>query len=499
MNKLLISSMRSFRDGGAYSRLLRSLRDNGVDVAVVSANPTEEEFIREVLPEVSFFPRGLGSWPPNFSQKPVLPEELAWLMTGDDYVKFKFTVMSSLDRHDASGTFRMIDREMYFIEAFSRLAGVLTANGITHVAFDITPHVSTEYILYWVAKKLGLRVIFFQPVPFAGFSLVRSSLEDFCDLPSNPILEDVEGSIQNFFFEQFRGLVNGLSKGNASWVRNFQASEIRKLSEKKFGVRKVLKVFSDNTIPKNVVHFSGGSNTPQWLRVLLYRVMTYFLRSSFQRLRSSRNSGPRPGRRDLLFAMTHQPERTFFPEALPHTSQLEVLLEVRDLFEGFDRVLVKEHDTQFAPGRLGFAGRSPIFYRWAAGLPNVELIPSSMESLPYIVGSGGVVSATGTICIEAALLGIPSYYYGNPWWAGFPGTTKIEFQGQKIPSTRAMPVPPDSEQLSRFFALLLSRSAITTSNVEPEQFESKFAKLPPGYEDTEVEFLLRTFSWFLSK
>jgi hypothetical protein len=97
------------------------------------------------------------------------------------------------------------------------------------------------------------------------------------------------------------------------------------------------------------------------------------------------------------------------------------------------------------------------------------------------------------------LLGIPSYYYGNPWWAGFPGTTKIRFQRQEIPKSFEMPASPDSEELSKFFFLLLSRSAITTSNVEPEQFESKFAKLPHGYKELEAEFLLRTFVWFLSK
>jgi hypothetical protein len=44
----------------------------------------------------------------------------------------------------------------------------------------------------------------------------------------------------------------------------------------------------------------------------------------------------------------------------------------------------------------------------------------------FIFDAQIVFTLTGSIAIEAALRGTPVGYFGNPWWAGMPGTSRVE-------------------------------------------------------------------------
>jgi hypothetical protein len=197
----------------------------------------------------------------------------------------------------------------------------------------------------------------------------------------------------------------------------------------------------------------------------------------------------------VLYALTHEPERTFFPEALPTTSQFETIVQIASQLRPGQKLLVKEHETQYVPGRRGYSSRSLYFYEKVSKLDNVEVVPSFASSRDLVASADGVVSATGTICLEAALQGKESYYFGFPWWQGFPGTTRVSSLDNLDMSTEPRQHISEAEG---WIGDLVSRSVPTTSNIDLQEFASRFALLPEGYSSLEFEALRALFIDFLS-
>jgi len=247
-------------------------------------------------------------------------------------------------------------------------------------------------------------------------------------------------------------------------------------------------------VGRNAISLSG---IEKWglLEQLLAVFLEWRLRRDFLKARLSINSREFiPPHDYVFFALTHEPERTFFPEALPHESQFDVALQIAANLKPGYKLLVKEHETQFVPGRRGYASRSLQSYRTLMQVENIQLVPSTASAKSLVRSSRAVVSATGTICLEAALQGKPSYYFGNPWWAGFPGTTKVhDFKGIST-DDYAIPSEVDIEQwLSNFVAQCVP----STSNVEIGDFSRKFAPLPAYFPDLEERSIRMTLQGFI--
>lgn len=489
MVKLMLATMRSLSSMSTYGKLLDRIVGQGAEVPVVVANRQLQEEIWTRYPETLFVTRGLGEWPPAYEP---LQQRFTGLIVGllrdPDFLAFKAAVIHSLDRHDAAGTFRLVDREIYFHENFFGLANVLLEQGITHILFDITPHVAREYILFWLAKKLGISIAFFQPVPFAGISIARSDLESTWEELEAFWRKKSNTDFRRMVVSQGEKLVSSLSGGEVDWVSRYQRPETDKLTRSRPFISRMLRGLSAPKARTNFVDLSGITSLHPVLRSALVEVLTFLHKRSFQLERGRGCSTTPPTRDDILLALTHQPERTYFPEALPFISQLEVVPLLMSCFPESRKIFVKEHDTQFVPGRLGYAARSTRAYEFLRRLPRVELVASNVLPRPYLESVGAVVSATGTICLEAAILGTPAYYYGNPWWEGFPGTARISVnltQGSQPTPARKF----SRREAQTFFLGLLDRSIPTTSNIEPKIFREKFAELPVGYEDLESESL----------
>ena len=124
---------------------------------------------------------------------------------------------------------------------------------------------------------------------------------------------------------------------------------------------------------------------------------------------------------------------------------------------------------------------------------NIEIVPSTASAKSLVRSSRAVISATGTICLEAALKGKPSYYFGNPWWAGFPGTTKVhDFKAISTDNH----VAPSEADIEQWLTDFVAQCVPTTSNVDLGDFSQKFAPLPghfPDLEERSIRMILQAF------
>jgi len=494
---LLLATMRPL-ESGLYAKILRWIDEtSNVEVPVFLVRGQDFDACRSVFRESVFFDRGLGDWPVA-SLGPSSPEavrKLTALTTGADFPAFQAHVYQMLNRHDTSGTFRLVDREMYFWANFFGLGGEIVDKNITHLFFDITPHVATEYIAFWVGKKLGRATLFLQPVPWAGIAIPRGDVGALL-----PVAEGVwEGhgaaAFSPLVQRSAEGLVRSLSEGKPEWVRRYQKPELAKLDSPRAGWLKLVRSFLGSGRKGNSIHFSGLLISENWLFDFFSSFLRWALRRDFLKTRTEILNAGLPTQPFLFMALTHEPERTFMPEALPWASQLLVILKASLLLSQSQSLVVKEHETQYVPGRNGFASRSRHFYNTVSLIPKVSLLSSRMSAGELIVASEGVISATGTICIEAAIKGIPSYYYGNPWWEGFPGTKRIF--SDSGPQKHLVPADKFTSESFRDYAqLLIEKSIPSTSNVETETFRKKFADLPSDFEALEVESLIKQLLLF---
>ena len=498
--RLLLSTMRRLDSSSSLVTALGLLeKQRELLVAVVVAQESERMVTAEIFPLAEFQVRGLGEWPQSvdMSYGDDVLTLYSTMVNSPGFVFFKKQVIASLNRHDSSGTFRLVDREVYFQQALLEILSVLSRNRVTHLFFDITPHVSRDYMLYWVAKTLGLEVMFLQPVPWAGLAIPKKDL-DGCVSP-DPAIWNVDGSSESsdffrYVFSQGKKLVDNLRESNAGWVAKYQGPEIRKLDARPPSLSKSFASVRQKMVGRNAISLSG---IEKWglLEQLLAVFLEWRLRRDFLKARLSINSREFiPPHDYVFFALTHEPERTFFPEALPHESQFDVALQIAANLKPGYKLLVKEHETQFVPGRRGYASRSLQSYRTLMQVENIQLVPSTASAKSLVRSSRAVVSATGTICLEAALQGKPSYYFGNPWWAGFPGTTKVhDFKGIST-DDYAIPSEVDIEQwLSNFVAQCVP----STSNVEIGDFSRKFAPLPAYFPDLEERSIRMTLQGFI--
>ena len=495
---VLVASMRPFGTAtGVWSGLVGSDQEDRCSVSLVLAGQNELAALRKCFPRATCVPNGFPGFRESFPAPTDRAFKILSAMTGhEDFLRLKSQVLSMLNRHDTTGAFRLVDREIFFYETFFGLGGLMIWHGVSHAFFEITPHVVLEFIAFWLAKKLGLRVLFLQPVPVAGISIPRQDIDERFPtdgvLDLNPAVQDKSTQVKL----QLDSFVERLSAGNAFWVQRYVGPELKKLDRRRPQLLKKFRRFLELSDNSNSAGVPGISNLPAQVFGLLQSVLIWAHRSSFELTRKSNSNETLPAEPFLLYAMTHEPERTWFPEALPWESQFECIAALASMNLGSRKVLVKEHETQYVPGRVGYGSRSAHFYRVVETLPNVKVLSSQMGAQSVLALSEGVVSATGTICVEAALMGKPAYYFGSPWWEGFPGTQKIS---QRDVTDGRLPDCPRFERIEyeKWAEKLLQSSVPSTANVPPEVFSSKYVPLPAGYADFEAKALARVMERFL--
>jgi hypothetical protein len=110
---------------------------------------------------------------------------------------------------------------------------------------------------------------------------------------------------------------------------------------------------------------------------------------------------PPPGERYVLYPLHHQPECSVDVYGSLNSNQMALIETVSRLLPTTHRLWVKEH-------RGAIGDRSLAWLRRAKALPNVRVIDPFTDIFELLRGADLVMTVTGTVAYEAALLGIPS-------------------------------------------------------------------------------------------
>ena len=125
----------------------------------------------------------------------------------------------------------------------------------------------------------------------------------------------------------------------------------------------------------------------------------------------------------VYFPLHFEPERTTNPDGGFYHDQFIALQTLRKFVPDNIKIIVKEHPSQINMSDHGSRGRSPLFYSLIHNLKNTYLINMNHNSIDLIKKSKFVATITGTVVLEAALLGIRGISFGSTWYNGCPNIT----------------------------------------------------------------------------
>jgi CDP-glycerol glycerophosphotransferase (TagB/SpsB family) len=84
------------------------------------------------------------------------------------------------------------------------------------------------------------------------------------------------------------------------------------------------------------------------------------------------------------------------------------------------QIVLKEHPSQLYSNMRGSRGRSPLIYNLFKKVKGIKLVGNNYNTIYLIQKSKLVVTITGTVALEAAILEKPSITFGSTWYKGCP-------------------------------------------------------------------------------
>jgi hypothetical protein len=121
----------------------------------------------------------------------------------------------------------------------------------------------------------------------------------------------------------------------------------------------------------------------------------------------------------VYFGLHYEHERTTNPDGNKYHDQLTAIIKLRSVLDPDIKIFVKEHPSQFMLEK-GHLGRSPIFYNNLKNINGVRIVDTKINSLKLIKNSIFVSTITGSLALEAAILGKKSVIFAETWYSGCP-------------------------------------------------------------------------------
>jgi hypothetical protein len=425
-------------------------------------------------------------------------EQLSAYFREPTYPETHAILMGMLSRRDSTGTFRTVDREVALRRLQLALLSQLLRSKPTHMVFEETPHEVADFALFRLAQWLGIPVLFFQPSLVGPQVVARSSLADIlevkCPLVGPKQLMADRDAVQTISHGAISKLQTG--GGTAQLDRQKRVDGVSSRGRQKISVGRHVARRLGSTPANRMANLTGHLFLGERVRRALEVLLEWSLRRSLHRTVAELPSAP--SNRDAkyaLFALHYEPERTNMPEGLPYLSQLDAVLDARAFLPSDVTLLVKEHYSQQSSSLRGYVGRSITAYEYLNSIPGVEALGVAANSGELMRNAECVFTMTGKVGIEAAFVGTPAVYMGQPWWGEMPGSFAFSsLKSWKALATRKMPT---EREVERWFEKQVStRLLVGLGGTTPEKYSARIAPLPEGYEQLEAEAILSAIASF---
>ncbi len=322
-----------------------------------------------------------------------------------------------------------------FISYFYWAHKVLKDKKVELVLFHNFPHESFDYIVYLLARYLGIRtIILHQCFVMSDRFWICEEIEkfgDFCNLPA--ITERVQS---RYALPDQWYYMNDVSD---KWVYTLKDLLVE------VALRPWRLPVAALRFHYNRIYSSYRCST---IKVFDEKQQFVYLPLHMQPELTTSTMGGTDGR---------------------YGDQVQMIEQLSLMIPAGVKIYLKENPKQTAQQR------DELFYRRIAALSNVEFVSPALPSVFLTNKSIGVATVTGTAGWEALFYGKPCLVFGNAWYSSFSGVTKF-YPGIKCEQWLEN-VPPSHDELVEQLDNLLTKTgegvvdplhAVVVPNFDPE-------------------------------
>ena len=330
----------------------------------------------------------------NFSFVPMFTKKNSEIY--ENFYKENFSVFNKMFL--VRGLYRSdyFEIENEFAIFFHSFMDILINKKIELIIFGAFPHAGPDYILYKLAKKLGLKTILFYQTIFPNKFFMLSDLDQFGKF-------DKKVKEKNFNLDQIlnnkNNYINEVSKFN------LQNSHLKKINFMEFfkQKRKLKKIIIKSLIFLKIL--KRIDKEKEFLKNL----------KNIQINKNDLETILKSNKKKIYFPLHLQPEMTTSLLTKEYNDQIFLLEKLSSKLDDNWMIVVKENPRQSSYQRGKF------FFKRIKYLKNVVFADSHHNSQDLIKRCDLVVTGSGTSGWEALLNSKKCLVFGNPWYLNIHG------------------------------------------------------------------------------
>ena len=341
-----------------------------------------------------------------------------------NYLRAKDICLKMMDRIDLNSSLGRLDREVYFNNIVIWTLKKIKENKPEVFIAVENPHSHAQYLIYEICQFLDIPVFKFNnfmPVPLLFLENIKTGnrVEHKLDIAHSNIDIQIEKEIKKFISdiidknENFELSYMKTQKKNRVLINRLinycNKGFIQDLKDIKFNLSNQLSSTYSPTNPYGI-GFIG--------RKLIKKKRIDNLRKQIKVHEEEININ----HPYVYFPLHYEPERTTNPDGKRFHDQFSALLELRNIIPNNINIIVKEHPSQILVADRASRGRSPLFYNLIKNVEGVKLAPIFYNSIQLMLKSKFVATITGSVALEASVLGIKTLTFGQTWYKGLPNT-----------------------------------------------------------------------------
>lgn len=266
-----------------------------------------------------------------------------------------------------------------------------------------------EYVVYLVAKARGIRVLNLRPTRVADRVTISSTLND----PDPDFVAAYERAIvePSAYRDEARSYLRRVREQHGRYEGVINPSKAPAL---KVNRARTSALDTAARVWRNWRAYRSGpartdNHVPHPLRALAFAALVNPLRARL----AARRLGPRyasaealAGRRYLFYPLHTEPEVSLLVYGRPYVNQIEIIRALATSLPADMFLVAKEH-----PWMVG--KRTLHAYEKMLAIPKVLIAPPEMQARTLLTDATAVAVVTGSVALEAAILGKPVITFGD--------------------------------------------------------------------------------------
>tara|TARA_B110000003_G_scaffold29053_1_gene27410 strand:- start:560 stop:2029 length:1470 start_codon:yes stop_codon:yes gene_type:complete len=337
----------------------------------------------------------------------------------EHYLKVKDRCLKMMDRIDTYGTFSRIDREAYFNNLVIWALKKIKLDKPDLLIVAEAPHSHAQYLIYEICRYFKIPCY-----KFNNWMLLPClSLENFETgevIKPKKNISEIDLKFDKIIEQFVNDLLHRDQEYELSYMKTHRKNQqfFQKIFNYfKYGYKKDFNDFKHNI--GNILKSRASYINPYKLNFLTRKKMINKRKSNLLIHFKKNISKIDLNEKYVYFGLHYEHERTTNPDGNEYHDQLKAIIKLRSVLDSDIKIFVKEHPSQFMAEK-GHLGRSPIFYNILKNISGVRVVDTKINTLKLIKNSMFVSTITGTLGLEAAILGKKAIIFAETWYSGCP-------------------------------------------------------------------------------